>query len=359
MLHAVIMAGGSGTRFWPLSRRKLPKQFLKLFGERSLLQQTVDRIAGVVGPNGIQVVTNQIQADQTRAQLPELAADRIVGEPCGRDTAPCIGLSAALLVRDDPEARMLVLAADHLIGPLEKFHDAVRTADRFVAQNPRALVTFGIPPTNPSTGYGYLRVDRGVPTGDGPAVHKLLSFHEKPDLATAERFLASGEYYWNSGIFCWRASTILEELERNAPEMHQAVLRIAEAWNTPKKDYVFAMEYSALKKISIDYAVMERSRDVFMVEAPFQWDDVGSWLALERVLPADDAGNVVLGDHHGLRSEHCIVVGDKRHLIATIGTKDLIIVHTDDVTLVADRRDEQSVKELLAELEKSGRQEVL
>lgn len=359
MLHAVIMAGGSGTRFWPLSRKRLPKQFLKLFGERSLIQQTADRIQGLVGAGGILVITNEEQVPPTKEQLPDLASSRIVGEPCGRDTAACIALAAALLLKEDPAAHMIVLAADHLIGPLDAFHAAVRAADQVLAEHPEALVTFGIPPTQPATGYGYLRRGAQVTTAQGTAIYKLKSFHEKPDRARAEEFLASGEYYWNSGIFCWQAATILGEIDRNCPALGQAVRRIANAWGTPEQETVFAAEYAALPKISIDYAVMEKSRDVYMVEAPFQWDDVGSWLALDRVLPQDSHRNVVIGNHDGVRTEGCIVVGDSSHRIATLGVRDLIIVHTSDVTLVADRKDEQSVKELIAALQSRGLSAVL
>jgi mannose-1-phosphate guanylyltransferase len=348
------MAGGSGTRFWPLSRKRLPKQFLKLYGQRSLLQQAFDRIVELVGPAGVSIITNVLQVDQTVRQLPELASANIVGEPCGRDTAACIGLAAALVAQKDAAAHMIVLAADHLIQPTEAFHRAVRAADAVVREHPDALVTFGIPPTRPATGYGYLRRDRLMGEFQQTPVYRLKSFHEKPDLETAERFLAAGEYYWNSGIFCWSAATILGEIQRCVPALHRAILTIAEAWPTPDRDRVFCDQYEPLKKISIDYAVMEKAQNVFMVEAPFQWDDVGSWLALERVHQPDKDRNVVLGTHRGHETSGCIVVGDEQHLVATIGVRDLIVVHTPDVTLVADRRDEQSVKQLLTRLEAEG-----
>ena len=362
MLQAVVMAGGSGTRFWPLSRKASPKQFLNLYGDRSLLQQAYDRIHELVGADHVLVVTNDSQVAKTREQLPDLRAENVIGEPCGRDTAACIGLAAALLVKQSPDARMIVLAADHLIRPTTKFHDAVRAADAHVAAHPDALVTFGIPPTNPSTAYGYLRRAADGSTAEGPhgiAVHRLESYHEKPDAATAERFLASGEYYWNSGIFCWRAATILSEIRRRAPQLHEPLERIAAAWGTGRQEEVFAAEFEALPKISIDYAVMEHAENVFMVETPFEWDDVGSWLALERVHEPDAQGNVVLGRRHGLGTENCVIVGTENHLIATLGVRDLIIVHTPDVTLVADRKDEQSVKRLIESLAEAGLEDLL
>jgi mannose-1-phosphate guanylyltransferase len=354
VLRAVIMAGGSGTRFWPQSRRKLPKQFLTFHGHRSLLQQAFDRIVDLVGIDGMLVVTNCQQVDKTREQLPALTWDHIIGEPCGRDTAACIGLAAALLVFADPNARMIVLAADHLIDPTPAFHAAVRVADDLVLELPEALVTFGIRPTRPATGYGYLKRGPAVVPRGAAGVFKLESFHEKPSQEKAHAYLESGEYYWNSGIFCWRADAILAELERRAPQLSAAVGRIADSWYNPRRDAVFAEEYQALQKVSIDYAVMEQAANVYMVEAPFQWDDVGSWLALERVFPLREGNNVILGNHRGLKTRNCVIVGEERHLVATIGIDDLIVVHTPDVTFVAHKSDEQTVKQLLAELEAQG-----
>lgn len=352
MLKAVIMAGGSGTRFWPLSREGLPKQFLPLFGERTLLQQAVDRIVDLVGPAGVLVMTNQAHVERTRSQLPAIPPENVVGEPVGRDTAACIGLAARLCQRDDPAARMVVLAADHVIEPAEGFRSAVRAADHYLESHPESLVTFGIPPAYPATGYGYLRRAELAEEHDGVRVHRLASFHEKPEREMAEAFLASGEYYWNSGIFVWNAATILAEIGRNVPSLLEGIDRIANAWSTPIQDAVFADEYPKLEKKSIDYAVMEKAQHVAMVEAPFRWDDVGSWLALERVREKNDAGNVVLGQHLGIDTTNCVITGDGKHLVATIGVDDLIIVHTPDVTLVARRDDEQRVKMLHQQLVK-------
>lgn len=351
MLRAVIMAGGSGTRFWPRSRHGLPKQFLRFHGDRSLLQQAFDRIIDFVGADGVWVVTSALHRDKTCEQLPALRTEHVIGEPCGRDTAACIGLAAAVLRREDPQARMIVLAADHLIEPTDSFHRAVRAAEELVQQRPEALVTFGIPPTRPATGYGYLRRGQPAVPNDSTPVYKLDSFHEKPSLERAREYLANGEFYWNSGIFCWRAETILEELRIRTPTLLDAVERIADAWNSPQRDKQFATEFATLPKISIDYAVMEHSQNVYMVEAPFRWDDVGSWLALERVFPSDAEGNVVLGQHRGIETRHCIIVGDESRLVATIGVSDLVVVHTSDVTFVAHRSQEQAIKELLARLE--------
>ncbi len=346
MLHAIIMAGGSGTRFWPLSRQALPKQFLHLHGERTLLQQACDRIVDLVGNDGVMIVTNKAHVTRTAEQLPKLPASNIVGEPMGRDTAACIALAAELVKRKDPNGRMVVLAADHLIEPTERFHAAVKAAEAHLDSEPDALVTFGIPPLYAATGYGYLR--RGDQAGEtgGVRVYHLRSFHEKPSQTVADQFLESGEYFWNSGIFVWEVGTILSQLDQHVPKLRAAASRIADAWGTPKQAEVFEAEYGPIEKKSIDYAVMEKAPKVAMVETPFRWDDVGSWLALERTQKRTPEGNFVLGQHLGLATSDCVVVGEGKHLVATIGVSNLIVVHTPDVTLVARRDDEQAVKTL-------------
>src|SRR5262245_49426008 len=238
MLHAMIMAGGGGTRFWPRSRQRRPKQFLTLAGDRSLLQQAYDRLEGLA-PGRTWVITSEAHVAETANQLPEVSADHIVGEPCGRDTAPCIGLGAALIARTDPDAVMVVMPADHVIEPAQEFRRAVGVAEAMAREQPQALVTFGIPPTHPAPGYGYIH--RGPEAGrrQGVAVYRVLGFREKPKPEVAEQFVQSGEYYWNSGIFVWRAATVLAALAEHRPQLHAAVGRIAAAWDTRERDRVF------------------------------------------------------------------------------------------------------------------------
>jgi mannose-1-phosphate guanylyltransferase len=350
----MIMAGGGGTRFWPRSRERRPKQFLALAGERSLLQQAMDRLEAVMPPANTWVVTADRYRAETARQLPGLPAAHLVGEPCGRDTAPCVGLGAALASREDPEGVVIVTPADHVIEPVGEFRRAAQAAAQVALEHPRALVTFGLPPTFPSTGYGYIHRGPEVAQRQGVAVCEVRGFREKPDAETAERFVASGEYLWNSGIFVWRAAAVLAELRRQQRAVHDAVCRIADAWETPRQDEVMRREYEGMTRISIDYAVMEHAGEVLMVQAPYRWDDVGSWLALERMHPQDADGNTVLGTHAGLKTRHCIIVGEGAGLVATVGVEDLVIVRDGEATLVASRRDEGAVKQLVELLKKKG-----
>jgi mannose-1-phosphate guanylyltransferase len=283
-----------------------------------------------------------------------VSADHIVGEPCGRDTAACIGLGAALIARGDPEAVMAVTPADHVIEPIQEFRRAVHVAAQMAEEHPAALVTFGIVPTYPATGYGYIHRGLEIAQRQGIGVYRVGAFREKPSHDVAERFVASGEYYWNSGIFVWKAATILQALRERQPRLYSAVERIADAWNTPERDSVLRREYEALDRISIDFAVMEHAKEVLVIQAPYRWDDVGSWLALERMNPQDAHGNTVLGKHCGLKTEDCVIVAEGDHLIATVGVKDLLIVQDGNATLVADRRDEGTVKQLVEMLKKQG-----
>lgn len=357
MLHAVILAGGSGTRFWPQSRRALPKQFLRFGGERTLLQETVDRCRAFIPIEQTWVVTGEVHATETKRQLPECTPAQILSEPCGRNTAPCIGLAAIQLLATDPDAVMLVMPADHVIRTGEQFRTTVEQAVAVVQQSPESLVLFGASPTYPATGFGYIQ--RGADWPDQPGVFRVAAFREKPDLATAEQYLASNEFFWNCGLFVWRAATILEQIERHQPEIGERLKRLQAAIGTEKWNESLSAEFPQMPSISIDYAVLERANSVAVVPAAFDWDDVGSWQALARLLPADAAGNTVSGRFCGLSSTGCIVRTSDEHLVATFGVRDLIIVQTPDATLVAEKRDENSLRQLLAELERRGLTEFL
>jgi mannose-1-phosphate guanylyltransferase len=359
MLHALIMAGGGGTRFWPRSRQKRPKQFLALGGDRTLLQQAGDRIEAQVPPGHTWVITAAAYTDETRRQLPALPAAHVVGEPCGRDTAACIGLGAALIAREDPAATMLVMPADHVIEPVQEFCRAVHVAEQMAEEYPDTLVTFGIPPTFPAVGYGYIHRGGEKATRQGVHVYQVKGFREKPDRDLAERYVHSAEYFWNSGIFVWKTATILKALKQRQPKLFAAVQRVAEAWTTPQRDAVLRREYEGLDRISIDYAVMESATDVLAVQAPYRWDDVGSWLALERMHPQDPTGNTVLAAHTGIDTHNCVLVADSGHLIATVGVSNLLIVQDGNATLVADRREEATIKKLVELLKEKGLEKYL
>lgn len=357
MLHAMIMAGGGGTRFWPRSRDRRPKQFLSFAGDRTLLQETVDRIAAQVPPERTWVLTGEAYRADTAAQLPELPASHVIGEPARRDTAPCVGLGAALIAKDDPDATIIVMPADHVIEPVAEFHRAVHAAEQLANEFPDSLLTFGIPPSFPSTGYGYIEVAGGAGTRQGVQASRVAAFVEKPDEATAEKYVAGGRHLWNAGIFVWKPGAVLGELRKNEPGLYDTVARIADAWGTPRFDGVFRSEYENAKKISIDYAVMQaagKAGKVLVLHAPYQWDDVGSWLALERRNPQDAARNTVQGLHVGVDTAGCVVVSDAGHLVGTLGVSDLIIIQNGDATLVATKDREGDVKKLVDAIKAKG-----
>ncbi|HTU26763.1 MAG TPA: mannose-1-phosphate guanylyltransferase [Pirellulales bacterium] len=369
MLHAVIMAGGAGTRFWPASRADWPKQLLALVGKRTMIQSTVDRLNGLVPGERTWVVTNRRLTAAIAEQLPGVGTEQILSEPCKRDTAPCIGLAALEIVRDDPDAVMAVMPADHVIQPERAFVQAIEFAARLVADDPERIVTFGVTPTYPAQSFGY--IERGAPlTGLGaeePKVFRVAKFHEKPKADVARQYFDSGKFYWNSGIFIWRAQTIIDALTRYQPEMVEHLKRIAAARDQGDYQAVLEREFAAIRPISIDYAVMERTLNdpaqptgkVVVVEVPFEWDDVGSWQAIGRLNAADDDGNVIEGRHVGVATKNTIVRSDDKHLVVTMGIKDCIVVHTPESTLVANKHDEESIRELIKLIEERGWHEYL
>ena len=358
MLHAVIMAGGSGTRFWPQSRQKTPKQLLRLAGSRTMIQQTADRCRGWVDPSRLWVVTNELQAEATRAQLPEVPSDNILMEPAARNTAPCVGLAAIQILEQDPEGIMFVMPADHVIQTNEAFAAAARRACETIEANDSSLVLFGVVPAFPASGYGY--IERGdVLSNAQPRSYRVNAFREKPHRELAEEYIRDGRFFWNCGIFCWKARTIIELLKRHEPELHAGLMRIADGIQLGLGKESIAKEFPRLKSISIDYAVLERAAEVVVIEAPFQWDDVGSWLALPRLNGCDDDRNTIDGPFCGIDTQGCIVRTAEDHLIATLGLRNVIIVHTEDVTLVADVNQSERIKEILTKLESENHRQYL
>jgi mannose-1-phosphate guanylyltransferase len=356
--HAVIMAGGSGTRLWPLSRAERPKQLLDVVatedgGARSLLTEAFDRLRAVLPADRIWVCTAARYAAQVRTALPELLPDRLVLEPVARDTANAVGLTAALVADVDPDAELAVVSADHVIRPVERFAAVLETAYEALAARPRSLVTLGITPTSPATGFGY--VQRGAPT-EIVGVAEAASFREKPDRATAEAYLASGEYLWNSGMFVWRARTFLDVLDDHLPESAEGLARIVAAPAGPERDRVLAEVFPTLPKISVDYAVLEPAAAepgrVLVADLDVDWLDVGSWPALAHTLGSDGAGNAVRGLTVVVDGSGNIVFSDDPdHLVALVGVRDSVVVHTADVTMVCPVAEAERVKQLLAAVE--------
>ena len=336
-----------------------------------MLQAAVDRLGAMVPPERILIATRSDLADVVQSQLTHLSSRSILAEPCARNTAPCIGWAASRIVRDDPDATMLVLPADQVISPPQRFRDAALQAAELVEEDPRRLVTFGIKPTHPSVGFGYIERGESLPTagqassgthGDTASpVHRVVRFHEKPTRAVAQEYLSSGKYLWNAGIFAWKAQTLLDALARFRPAVHAGLMRIAAAAGSPRRVEVEEREFAAMEKISIDFAVMERAEEVVVVEAPFQWDDVGGWLALERYRPKDDQGNVTDAARHlAIDSSGNVIRGhDPKHVVVVAGVKDLVVVVTPDATLVANKHDEKAIAQITEELRRRGWTEYL
>jgi mannose-1-phosphate guanylyltransferase len=353
--HAVIMAGGSGTRLWPLSRAERPKQLLDVVaggngGAHSLLAEAFERLRAVLPAEQIWVCTAARYGAQVAAALPELRADRLILEPVARDTANAVGLAAALVADVDPDAELAVVSADHVIRPVDRFAAVLETAYEALATRPRSLVTLGITPTSPATGFGY--VQRGAAT-EVDGVAEAASFREKPDRATAEEYLASGQYLWNSGMFVWRASTVLDALAEHLPESADGLARIVAAPAGPARERVLAEVFPTLPKISVDYAVLEPAAAepgrVLVADLDVDWLDVGSWPALAHTLETDEAGNAVRGPAVVVDGAGNIVFSDDPdHLVALVGVRDSVVVHTADVTMVCAVSDAERVKQLLA-----------
>jgi mannose-1-phosphate guanylyltransferase len=340
----VVLAGGRGERFWPLSTEAQPKAFLCLIGPESLLQATVRRVRLIVPWAQILVVAGRAHADLVRAQLPELPEGNLLLEPFGRDTAAAVGLASLYLERRDPEAVMAVLPADHHIPNGEAFAAGLRRAFDLIELRPTWVVTVGIPPTRPEIGYGYL--DAGEALSDAPGAFCVRRFVEKPDLDTVWKLLQEGHYYWNSGMFVWRGTTIQGLLARHMPGEWAGFRRIREAWGV---EDVLVREFSAFRKLSVDYGVLEQmDSGVVMIPAEFAWDDLGSWDALARVLPSEENGNVIIGEVRGLDTSGSVVISTDRR-VATLGVSDMIVVASQHGVLVCRKGRSQEVRRLVGE----------
>ncbi|MFQ5707705.1 MAG: mannose-1-phosphate guanylyltransferase [bacterium] len=341
----LIMAGGSGTRFWPRSRQKHPKQLLKIFNEKTMIQNTVERLQKIVPTDRLFIVSTQSQIAEIKNQLPFLNDDNLIVEPRGKNTAPCIGLSALFMERVDPDGVMVVLPADHLIENARLFLKSLKVGAK-VAQEQGRLVTIGIEPTFPATGYGYIQFNEEVRKMNGIPVCKVKTFAEKPNLATAKRFLKTGDFLWNSGIFVWKIKAILREIEEYLPHVYDGLMEIRKYIGTEKQDEVIKRVYCQIKSISIDYGVMEHAKDVMVLRGSFGWNDLGSWDEVYKLLPKDKNKNVLLGKHIIKDGNGCFIDANDK-LVAVVGLDNLIIVDTEDAILICDRKRAQDVKEIV------------
>lgn len=356
-LYAVILAGGAGTRFWPYSRELWPKQMLEIVGEESLLRRAIHRLDGFIAPERIGVVTTSTLAPEIENHLAGLGKKarqiKVIREPMGRNTAAAIGLASVFLNRIDSEAIMLAMPSDHLIRETGAFLEGVRTGVKAAREG--FLVTFGIKPTRPETGYGYIEVE-GDGGGEKAAYLRVKRFVEKPDLEKAKKYVESGKFLWNSGIFVWKVSKMMAEIARHLPGLFRGLKAIEEALGTEEEEETIRRVYEEVESISIDYGVLEKSEDVVTVPATFDWSDIGSWSALDEVLETDERGNIVRGNAIALDCEGSILFGGER-IVAAIGLKGMIVADTVDATLIAPKDRAQDVRQVVETLKRNGREE--
>ncbi len=360
-VYAVIMAGGVGSRFWPRSREKSPKQLLEIVNKETMIQSTVKRISDLIEPKNILIVTNKLQKPMVMKQLPQIPTANVIVEPQVRNTAPCIGLASLFVHQNDPEAVMVVLPSDHIMQDEEEFRRVLRLA-AWVAYESGKLITVGIQPSRPETGYGYIQFIDEDADHTNPyftrGVYKVKTFAEKPNEATARQFIDSGDFLWNSGMFIWRADAILREIRHLLPELDEELSKINDAIGTDSYDQVVETSYRMIRSISIDYGVMEKTKDVYVIKGNFGWSDVGSWDEVYRIAGKDEHGNSVTGRTHLQQTKNTLVyAGDK--FVATIGVEDLIVIATDNAVLVCRQGKSQEVKEIVDYLRRKQMNDLL
>jgi mannose-1-phosphate guanylyltransferase len=358
-MHAVIMAGGRGARFWPRSREKKPKHLLNILSDRTIIQETVDRLVPLVPPRNILIVTGKKHAAELRRQLPEIPARNILVEPVGRNTAACIGWAALHIQNRSKDDIMAVLPSDHAVGDPDRYRKVLDAAAA-AAEKYQGLITIGVKPTFPHTGYGYIEGGTAKGKVAGETLLAVQSFREKPNLNQAKTFLKTGRFYWNSGIFVWRAKTILSEIEKYLPDLHAGLMTIQSAMGKPSETKTLSKVYQGLKAVSIDYGVMEKAKDVWVIPATFGWSDLGSWDALWDVSVKDEKGNAATGDSDALfQDSENSLVASPRKLVALIGMKDVLVVDTKDALLICKRGRSQDVKNVVDVLEATGKKRYL
>jgi len=356
-MYAVIMAGGRGTRFWPLSREKRPKHLLHITGSQTVIQKTIARIQPLIPQDNMYIITGESHCDEVIRQCSLVPGKNIVAEPVGRNTAPCIGLAALYIKQKDPDAVMVVLPADHLITEEDRFREALMTAGE-MAQRGNYLITIGVEPTEPATGYGYIEQGDLSTSIGGNDIFNVASFREKPDFQQASEFIDSGKFFWNSGIFVWKASTILSAIHHLLPDLYQGLEIIEESLGTEKEKEVIRDVYESTSPISIDYGVMEKVQGTLLIKGDFGWNDIGDWNALYDIFERDQAGNAIRGPVRTVDSADTMVYSPHK-LVALVGVKNLIVVETEDALLVCHKDRSQDIKKIVEMLEKENMKEYL
>ena len=338
-LYAVIMAGGVGSRFWPRSREKKPKQLIRIFGDNTMIQDTVNRLEGLIPNDRILIITNKVQKLRIKEQLPQIPPENIIDEPFGKNTAACIGLASVIISRKNSDAVSIVLPSDHLIKDTQEFQNNIIAAAEFAYES-KGLVTIGIKPNRPETGYGYIQFNDEQ---EGKQIHKVLTFAEKPNLETAKRFVDAGDFLWNSGMFIWRVDSILKEIKKYLPDLFYGLEEIKTAIGTPDFERILTNVYGQLKSISIDYGVMENSSIVYITRSTFDWNDVGSWEAVYELSSKDQDQNAFVGDVYTLKTTGSYIYSPQK-FAAVIGMENSVVINTNDALLICNRDKVQDVK---------------
>jgi len=346
-MYIILMAGGVGTRFWPRSRKAMPKQLLNIVGSKSMLQLTFERIKPLTTPDKILIITNIEQKIEIENQLPEIPKDNIIAEPMGRNTAPCIGLAGAIIqAREKSNTTMVVLPADHLISDIENFQQTIKVGADYASEN-NCLITLGIQPTYPETGYGYIQMDKLIFEKNGKQIFRVKTFAEKPHLETAQRFLESGDFLWNSGMFIWSVDFIMSEIDEYLPELGEDLIKVRKAYATDKFEKVVADVYSRTKSVSIDYGLLEESQNVCVVKSDFSWNDLGSWEAVYNISPKDKYGNVNNCEESILINSKNNYLYSQKKLLAAVDIENLVVVEMNDSILICRKDRSQNVKSVV------------
>lgn len=355
-MFAVIMAGGGGTRLWPKSREQKPKQMHALVGDKPLVQETTDHLQQILGFDNVYIVSNENHARSILENMPYMR-DKFIIDPYRRDTAACIGLAAVYLSKIDPDAVMGVFPADPFIGSEKEFGMAIHAAEKLAAQG--HVVTIGIKPTGPETGYGYIETDGFFDTVDDQSVMRVQCFVEKPTFEKAKEYLAAGNFLWNSGMFVWSIKTVLSLYEKHLPDIYERLMRIEQSIGTPHEKEIVDSEYKDMEKISVDYGIMEKLNDILVITGQFDWNDIGNWAAVRNIRDKDENGNVIEGRHITVDTKNCLILGAEDKIVATIGIEDLIVVDTEEALLICHKDRVQDVKQIVDSLREHNMEQYL